>query len=369
MKARIGQVQRLFAGFFGWWFGELAALVPPPVRRLFRQTPRTVICGLSDGEMVLRSCAGDECREIGRVGLAGTDETMQRDAIRALLDRAGSNGSETVLRLPAAQALRCRLDMPLAAEPDLRQALFYQIDRATPFRPDEVYFDCRVLHRDADSKRLKAELTVVPRPVVDGALERAARWGLEPGAVDVADAESEAGPPRLNLLSGTRQASGARSWSMVNLLLAVVVVTLAGVAVYLPLERQRLASEALAAQVAEARAEADRALRLRQELDRLIDESRFLVVRKRNSPSVIQALDELTRLLPDHTYLYEFRLEGREIRIGGFSSAASSLIGLIDGSPMFRTPTFKAPVTRDPRTDLERFRLSFEVESEMGETS
>ena len=193
MDGVLTRPHRLFALFLAWWCGELAALVPRRARRLFRRGARILVLEPSREEVVLRLLRGERCRELGRVDLEGEDGAAQAAAIRALTRRVNLNKTEIALRLPAAQALRRTLDLPRSAEPDLRQALFFQIDQQTPFTPQEVYFDYRVTGRQPEAKRLTVEMTVVPRTVVGDALAMAARWGLSPAIVDVAG--DDAGAP------------------------------------------------------------------------------------------------------------------------------------------------------------------------------
>lgn len=349
----------LIARFFRWWFAELGALVPRRLRQPLRPGPPVLVVEPSRGEATLRLFRGERRREIGRVPLGGEDAQAQRRAFDALMKGVNRAKTEIALRLPAEQALKRTLELPWVPAPDLRQALYFQIDRQTPFAPDEVYFDYHVSARDPQAKRLTVDMTVVPRRVVDDAVARATQWGLRPAIVDVAGEEPDAAL-RLNLLSEA-EAPAASGWSRVNVALALVAVLLAAALVYVPMERQRTAAEILRARVGEAQVQAQEALELRDEVERLRKESGFLYQEKRKSPSAVLNLDELTAVLPDHTWLFELRLSGREIHIGGYSSAASTLLGVIAQSPLFEAPSFRSSVTQDPRTGLERFRLSFQV--------
>jgi general secretion pathway protein L len=361
MERVLTRPHHLIALFFRWWVGELAALLPRRVRQLFRPEPRILVIHRAGGELILTLFRGQRGREVGRVELEGMGAAAERIAVARLAKRVNLNKTEIAIRLPADQALHRTLELPWAVESELRRALHFQVDRQTPFTPDEAYFDYRITRRDPAAKQLTVEMTVVPRPLVDDAVAAAGRWGLDPAVVDVAG-EDPGAPPRLNLLAGEREEAEGASWSPLNAVLALAAAVLLAVAVYLPLERQRTAAETLLAGVAEAKAEADEAIRLRDETGRLRGEGRFLIEEKRKSVSVPRVLDELTRLLPDHTWLFELKVNGQEVTIAGYSSAASALIGLIEDSPLLETPRFRSPVTQDRRSGLERFNLSFLIE-------
>jgi general secretion pathway protein L len=76
---------------------------------------------------------------------------------------------------------------------------------------------------------------------------------------------------------------------------------------------------------------------------------------------VIHVLDALTHLMPDGTWLYQFELNGKEVLMQGESPASSTLIGLLETSPLFRNVTYRSPVTPNRVTGAERFNLSAEV--------
>ncbi|NIR61314.1 MAG: hypothetical protein GWO02_18345, partial [Gammaproteobacteria bacterium] len=57
--------------------------------------------------------------------------------------------------------------------------LAFEMDRVTPFDPEEIYFDYRVLASDDDA-RMRVDLLVVPRDEADRAIETLAAWGLQP---------------------------------------------------------------------------------------------------------------------------------------------------------------------------------------------
>jgi general secretion pathway protein L len=88
-----------------------------------------------------------------------------------------------------------------------------------------------------------------------------------------------------------------------------------------------------------------------------------LIDKKRDHPAAVSVLAELTAALPDTTWVQRVEVEANRVRLRGTSTTASSLIPIIEDSPMFRRATFDAPVTRNPATGKEQFQLIFEVAS------
>jgi len=78
---------------------------------------------------------------------------------------------------------------------------------------------------------------------------------------------------------------------------------------------------------------------------------------------VLQILAEVTRVLPDNTWLLRFDVNGAEIRLQGQSTAASELIQLLESSPLFQEAQFRSSVVQIPRSDRERFHVSMQLEA------
>ncbi len=365
MANLLAQLTVRLRGFVAWWFGELAALVPARVRKVFHRERETLVLEFADDEVVVGHEAEGTYREIGRLDTTILDPAMQRGRIAKLLRKVRLDRVTVAIRLAATQVLQKTVSLPLAAEENLRQVLSFEMDRHTPFGEAEVYYDYRVRDRDAETQRIEVELAVVPRTVVEGAVEKAVDWGLQPEIVDVAGDTSPAGAP-FNLLPHHVGPSRAGPGSRWTIALAGLAAILLAAAVYIPLDQERRAAEGLRKQVAEAKSEAESANRLREEIDRLIKDSRFLMEMKRRSPTVTEILDELTRLLPDDTWLSQLQLRGSEILVAGYSATASALIGLIEQSPLLHNAKFRSIVTQDPKVGLERFNLSAEVVGEVG---
>src|SRR5437660_12930255 len=90
-------------------------------------------------------------------------------------------------------------------------------------------------------------------------------------------------------------------------------------------------------------------------------------LQRNDAPRVIDLWNEVTRILPSHSWLTEFRVVeaagGRELQVNlsGFSSAPPSLVGTVDRSPLFVDAGLSAPVVLDPTEGRERFALQAKV--------
>ena len=83
----------------------------------------------------------------------------------------------------------------------------------------------------------------------------------------------------------------------------------------------------------------------------------FLVEKKASDVMIVELVDEVSRILPDHTWIARLDLSGDELQIQGQSSASSSLIRIIESSPWFEDVRFASPVVQIAGTDNDRVHI------------
>lgn len=355
LTSQLARLRVAYAGtalhrFLTWWGRELAALVPVRVRDWFMERREEVRAGIEGGELVLTPPAPATPLRIALVPEAA--------AARPLVAQALVRDEEppaVVLALPGARVLRRTLELPMAAEENLRQVLGFELDRQTPFRAEQVYFDCRVQRRDLAARQLVAEFALVPRAAVDAELATLEAAGVPLEAMDGVDAAGE----RLgfNLLPRERRAPRARFWLKVNLALAALALLLLGAVMAQSVANRERALAALEARTDKAQVEARSVAALRNTLKQAIDGASFLTERKSARPPTIDVMLDLTRRLPADTWLQRFSVNADQVQLQGQSREAAALITLLQQSPYLEGPALQGAITPDARTGKEQFLI------------
>jgi general secretion pathway protein L len=350
-------------GFWAWWTKELSALVPArPRAAMQRRRMRPVFA--FDGERAtlwLPSLKGARITmvETASIELSGDPAVVAAEGRAALTKRSGQAaavpmlGPKLVVSLAPRATLRKMLVLPAAVENDLRQALSYDLDRHTPFKPDEVYFDAVVVHRDTVRGQIQVEMVAARRTLVDAAVNRAQSFGATVVAV-VPEPPSSASTSRLNLLPAELRQNGAwwkrwQFWLPIGLLAAAALI-----AVTLPVWQKRDYVIALNDVAARAFQQAAVSESVRAQLERQVGDYNFALERKYAYPSTVQILDDVTRLLPDDTWLtqLEIKTNGRgketqhELMLRGESANAGRLVTLLEDSRLFTQAAPRSPTTK-----------------------
>lgn len=349
--------------FFRWWAAELAFLVPPLLRKRLGADDVLAVA-LEAGQAILsHEVAGKACV----LGQAPAEATQAAGAkvqqllgrVPGLRQRFAAGRVPVALRLPSDQALRTQVSLPLAAEANLRQALAFQLDRRTPFQADTVHFAHRIVHRDDAARQLEVELAVVPRGVVAAAITLARGLGLRPSAVEVAS-PAAGGAPSGNLLPENERPHRRPVTLMTRAAIAAAAVAVLAV-LYQPLYGAQRTADKLQQQMQAAKELALQGRKLKDEVAKLTEAEHFLVGGKRETPSATEILFELTRVLPDDTWVNDLHIGAGEIRVSGFSKSASTVIKLLEQSGVFVGPQFRSAVTQDQASGKEKFEITAKI--------
>ncbi len=299
-------------------------------------------------------------RDNGRLEELGRIDTTLPDAAERMTATLGALKVESTrveVAVPPEKLLVKQIQLPFAAEENLRQVLGFEMQRQTPFRAEQVYFNYRVVARRAQSQQLAVQLSVVPRTVVEEVLSPVIGWDL---ALEEGEGKTEQDDSVFAFVpagAGRRATSGFyRVLVIANLALLVAVVAV-------PMLQQQRYLDQSRARLAEIRAAATTASNLQQRIDQHQARSRYLFAQKVRQPASVELLEELSARLPDDTWLFRVEVRDGKVHLQGTSTRASALIAELENSRFFEDVRFASPVTQDGASGRERFHLSASIVS------
>ena len=340
--------------FFSWWGEELRNALPSQLRERMQYARRKLLMQFSPEELALSIENAQAIQSLESIS-TGQDPQIQKQQIRELLQRHELVEVNRDLLLPESVVLHTRVIMPLATESNLRQALAYEMDRHTPFTADEVFYSWHGLNRDREAGQISFELYVTPNEALEKQLEQLSRLGLAPSGVDVATPD---GPLGVNLLPENRRHRVVNQQSRVNWAMgaAAGVLLIFVMAQSLWLREHQI--ETINDAIEDVRAEAMAVQQIRKQIDDAAEAAGFLQSRKIENGFKIEMLAELTRILPDDTYLDRLSMHSETTQMQGKSGNAQSLIELVNVSPFFENASFRGPTRLDNRSGKEIFDLA-----------
>ena len=332
--------------------GALLSALPAETRRQLGASRRRLLLQVNGHELQLRALVDEQTTLVGGVPL---DDPQLLEDLRARLD-ATASGVPRWLMLDAAQVLRPQLAVPAGAEPRLREMMVHEIDRQTPFAPDQVSFEARVIARDVATRQLRVELVVLPLARLQALLEQLGPLAGGLAGIDVI--APDGGALGVNLLPAAQRVQRGDGARALHLALAAAIVVIVFASLWITLGNRESAHAAWSERVQTAQREARDARKLRNALQDSVRAANFLAKQRATQPTVLEVLSDLTRRLPDDTWLEKIQLNSGNVVLIGQSARASALVGVLQDSPLIHKPTLTGSVQADPRSGKERFTLT-----------
>lgn len=344
--------------FFTWYRREFFSLFPTEtVAWLTDRGDRRLVLRAGERSLCCVDGRGKPLWSISMEEIAATS----LDAALAVRGVA-RNAARISLEIEEAAFFVRRFDIPAAAAANLAKLLVADIERKTPFRLADVVYGYKASKHPASPDKLKVSLWILRRDFIAASIGSA---GLSPADIlFVKPSGTIEDAPAITLEGQTESSHKFRNLAAG---LCAATALLFAVGVGATLWRQSALNDELDAKIQEMSA---RAARVRQIVDRASSESRLLFVlrnERRNGPLLADLWEETARLLPDGSYVTDFRLSEptpnkKTLDIMGFADSAVGLPVLFNKSPLFDDAGLTAPIIPDPREKREGFSLQAKLE-------
>lgn len=337
--------------FYSWWLATLSGLLTR--QRPAAQTWQTLLYYTS-AELQIFARAGASAEPIESLSADASAE--QESIVKSILAKdARANSKQVLLRLSPSDVLEHTLQIPSSASDLIAPILENQMERLVPWPAIETQYGYRVIGASQEAaNQIEVEIVATRKNILDTALEKARRLGLQPFAADYAPSVNAEGS--IELISFRADPARRMASALNKLLLAAgcMAVLTFGAGAYLLWDKHAALSE-LETQSAAARDRVAARGKLAEANEQLKAQRDKLVHRKQEEPSIVMLMEALSRALPDTSFATEIEFDKREVRVVGKSANATALITDLEDSPHFSDVRFAAPTTREPSETLEAF--------------
>lgn len=333
-----------------WWIGQLSDALPTLSTARNRAA---IVAEIRDNTLILY---GREMPHADLGQLSFNAGAAERELARARLIAFAGRNRRVVLRLPQEAGIRRRMTLPAAAEMHLPAIVSNELDRLTPWRPDQAIFHATLISPSASSVSIEVEVTVVPNFSFAQPAQALSKVEFELIGVLLAHTDNPA------TFIAVEPAIQAASLARKRKRAAVAALTSVGILILLALFAHKFwVVFALRSHMVELQQEAEKTQKMQDELAMLTKRTYYAVEMKRTHPVAIVTLEALSRTLPDDCWLDSFSLSGDQLTVEGHASDALALLPLLTSSGFFRDVHFNSEVLRDLETDTEGFSLTATV--------
>ena len=330
-----------------WWLGQLGQMLPAKIKARLKQDSLCLIIELQDQQFKIST--GNQNWTIQ----APWDKNSLPEPLKHVIAKA----QNATLTLPEDITLQTRVSVPRTAKDFIDNVVRFEMDRLTPFKADQVYFDTGSITDEPGTEQCSVELYLVPINKLQTVLVQLNHLGIDPDRVIPQEFLTHQNS-NFNLLPNSGETSVQTRYQRfqvglicINLLLLITVIAL-------PLIEKRTQVEQLTEEVNELRIQAKQVFQIREERQTLFEQQQNFIELKQQQSSVLAIIAELTRILPNEVWLNKISMQGNSLRIQGEAGNASELIALLQNSGQLTDVSFFSPVTQNPRSGKERFMIS-----------
>ena len=169
-----------FKQFLRWWKRELDFLVPEKIKRLVTDKQGYLVISPDGNQLALTySCNGqsDSLAILDRNESGVAQFKILRDNDERLTK------AQVILRLTSQYAIQKELSLPAVAKENLSQVVAYELDRYTPFKPEQVYFAVKQLDVANEPDQIRIMLILTTRAILDGLFDDIKAMDLSPSFI------------------------------------------------------------------------------------------------------------------------------------------------------------------------------------------
>jgi Tfp pilus assembly PilM family ATPase/Tfp pilus assembly protein PilN len=167
---------------------------------------------------------------------------------------------------------------------------------------------------------------------------------------------------KINLLPAAFRFKQTR-WAYISaaVLGLIILALLAGLFIHGQIQDRELV-QVLDEEISEIKPDVAVILESQRQTEELEKEIDFIESLFRSKDKNLYVLQELTTMLPDDTYLYNYRNQEGRITISGLGGSASDLIPLLESSPLLKEVAVQGNIQRDNLTGKDRFTIIAKLE-------
>lgn len=341
--------------FWVWWIDELSFFVPKKIKSMLVDQSGILVIFEKKNYFDLKFYKKNEHSAFLNISINNDghdDFSILKEKYPYL------ENSKIILVLNDDITIRKVINLPLVAYDNLQQVISFELNRYTPFNPEQAYFSATPIAK-TDYGQIKVFLALTPKKYLDSLMQRLVDLQIFPDKVDCYDVnhnkqDYDLLPDKYRPIEDSYKKNIRRLTNiiLISLLLSVLIV---------PVWRLNHTVDVLSSKIKLSEHQFNKIIQQQQEIQILNKQTEELIKIKTSTPAVIILLKELTHLLHNDTWLINFQFIDNKVQIQGVSPNASALIGLLEASDIFTNVMFVSPITQDKNSGKERFQISLDI--------
>jgi len=294
--------------------------------------------------------------------VALTEQSVITNKIKSIIHEYKLN--KTILDISENYFFMRDFIIPKSAKNHVDRLAIIEIEQKTPFNLNDIYFTQFQDVKYNTPDKLRIYQLIIRKDILSRLFEK---YNLEIDNVDIIKpiiiSGSYGKSPEIILDKKPQHSKKVKSIIKNTLLISLLCLIVSMIGLYIKQER---ITDELAAKISFLSA---KAAKVKEMADHASAEERLLLsIRHEKSSKVllVDVIAEITKVLPDSSYLSEIHLsekgpDQRIIDLAGFSDSAVKLPALFNKSPILKDATLTAPITTEANEKKELFSMQAKI--------
>jgi general secretion pathway protein L len=355
MRERLEVMARVASHFLRWWVAELQSCANDVVEFFAPHWRRALTIYLDANRLLILDQESATPTTVLEIAYAGSIPDLPQ-VIPAPLAAAVEHSHRVRVVIGVDKAYLQQVRLPLAALPHLDSAIAIQLPKLLPLDSMHLLTDFKIAATDATKGTANIDLAALKRSDIDPLLKRLRAWGLRVTSLHLG--QTPGGEYRFEFESGgatSRQLSLRRT----DRILVGAAATLGLACASIAATESYRSQAALDHEKMQTHLSATAALTRRQQLLARLDPLSALS-QLEGAPPAAALLAEVTKLIPQSTWLTTFELKDHALRIVGLSPNSADVVKLLSSSAFLNEVQLRSSMSVGVGTGLDRFEITAE---------
>jgi general secretion pathway protein L len=296
-----------------------------------------------------------------------TQEVLDHDVRPESVSLAVRRNEEVVVSIDIDLCFVRPTLIPAMAFGKIDKILELELLRDTPFSSDDVLSGWVPNDSPSDEEKTSVSHIVIRKNKISPAIDALLNSGARPIGLFVRDRQGF-GLPLAFASDGSRfQLQSMKKWLNISLA-SLAIMSLSAVAFASAVFVQQSATAIAVEQGIIVQQKAVSEIRRKLEaIKASSEEVSSLFRRRRELPSRLEVIVELSRLLPDDAFLNGISIQRDQLSLDGGARSPEILIALLEKSPFFKEVSFTSPVVNNPNHSRSQFSIKLKLEAHAAE--
>ena len=355
MRERLEVMARLASQFLRWWIAELQSCANDAVEFFAPHWRRALTIYVEANRLLILDQNSDTPTTVLEIACEGSIANLPQ-LIPAPLAAAVEQSRRVRVVISMESAYLQQLRLPLAALPHLDSAIAIQLPKLLPLESAQLLTHFKVAATDATKGTVNVDLAALRRADIDPLLKRLRAWSLRVTSLHLG--QTPGGEYRFEFESGgttSRQLSLRRT----DRILVGAAATLGFACASIAATESYRSQAALDHEKMQTHLPATAALARRQQMLARFDPLSALSQLER-APPAAALLAEVTKMIPQSTWLTTFELKDHALRIVGLSPNSADVVKLLSSSAFLNEVQLRSSMSVGVGTGLDRFEITAE---------